>query len=1286
MSVLDLAGRVAGAALPQAPIKYGPWAGSMRSIPADRVGREFLAGGSDFHYLPRSGYWRRRAGQSQKFDSFGSPVGMLPAKWTSRCRQIEEFTSESISDHVPTLIALLSRETIGSGLDDGRFSNVWLRDQLNSLNYTVGDEYGSTTYPSPGTEASYKFVPLWYDSGDGGVTRGVSEFARRFFFSGSRRMLKVGNWWYFPSILGTPSRWRGRFTPASQVTQTAVPNGSSGSWGLVGAPTFHEAVDEGPTHDGLTTYIQSGDTSPVDVRLLFTMTHPSVRSGYVIHAVVQRTSAGTYSNALQLRIFGNTTDSPGSEVDSNLTFVPAGTGSGFAEYTHSLTQGGMDALQASFSIILRNGIETSGKTYDVTSVWITAPGSMVESNRLAPSGPWPPTHAGTLARGNTTETNSSFVRPDADVTDGTWLGQDGGSSLFSYIDEVTIDDADYIKSAGGGTACTIGLGDFGFTPAADATVKLHVRARVASGSGTIIYELLQGAISKASGATVVFDFFGVLEIVLSPAEIASITDWTDLRVRLTPSLTVETRVSYVDLEHLPQTGLQTIGGWRGSDKFYRSVAYRFEDDAILMPCVPRGPNTTLPDGYNLFTVNPSNLTAGYEKLTWSNIPIGPFGTKSRILLRSPKIDSSTESTLELDPTDLRVVWEIKDNVTTTYDDFYADDDALTLDVDDLLVRDDHIMPPRARYVFGGDARICHSYGGLNPAAIILAPIGRAADYDLNLDDETASLWNQNSSYFRVAIDSAGLGTLTLNKSTGTVLTTKSLAFATYDTLEKLVDAINATSFAVDGLQWRAQICPGANPQAPCLSALTPNSRAIASCVISGSTITKAAGGLSKVPVGALISGTGVTIGAYVSRIDSDTQLTFVGTITPATVTLTFYTELGDAPTVATANDGYQRVIANSLPGFIYFTKTYLGQFPLEKSSVWMTVATPGAVKSAANCFSGKTSNKHTPPLEAGISMGGAAVDNGFVVPFSNKSAAIRNTRDVGTGIDSDYRLFILNESRGCCAWASVASGNRVAVFFSPEGVIGSDLFNEVLLSEAIFLHAPNPAGDFTYEAPLCIAATAMDDDTAYLSIRVLRGVIWINYRASGSHPNRQVAYDFSSGHQSNGIPALFRPAGGAWGWSLPLSRSMTMMTEGRRADGSHLYGWNEQNAGSTGDGRIDEFETGDTDNGAAISASALTPWERLGSRQLSAQEITVEHSSPTGATVFLDFHRSYPDETYVLTPSLSSTLIVSRDVKMLPLAARVSTAACYLGWRQTAGGASELRGLELRAKALPSYK
>src|SRR3990172_1120719 len=125
-------------------IEYGPWLGSMRSVPAEQVPPEWLANPSqspvlDFKYRPgipkldggrpEWGYWKRRGGQSIKFDTHGgSLVGLLPAKWSGRVRHVEEFLSDSVSDGIPTECALVTKETIASGLDDGRFSNFWLRD------------------------------------------------------------------------------------------------------------------------------------------------------------------------------------------------------------------------------------------------------------------------------------------------------------------------------------------------------------------------------------------------------------------------------------------------------------------------------------------------------------------------------------------------------------------------------------------------------------------------------------------------------------------------------------------------------------------------------------------------------------------------------------------------------------------------------------------------------------------------------------------------------------------------------------------------------------------------------------------------------------------------------------------------------------------------------------------------------------------------------------------------------------------------------------------------------
>ena len=77
-AIAEHANRIAAAALKKQSIRYGPWKGSMRSVPADHVPPEFMAESdsdapsSNYHYLPRYGTWKRRLGQTQKFDTFGS--------------------------------------------------------------------------------------------------------------------------------------------------------------------------------------------------------------------------------------------------------------------------------------------------------------------------------------------------------------------------------------------------------------------------------------------------------------------------------------------------------------------------------------------------------------------------------------------------------------------------------------------------------------------------------------------------------------------------------------------------------------------------------------------------------------------------------------------------------------------------------------------------------------------------------------------------------------------------------------------------------------------------------------------------------------------------------------------------------------------------------------------------------------------------------------------------------------------------------------------------------------
>ena len=1165
MSLASALSQVSGASLPQDQIDYGPWRGSMRSRSLDQVPKEFAGDGADYRYLARTGTFVRRQGMTIRFDTLTSgheTAGQLPVMWTARCRKMDEFLSDSVTDGIPTLCALLTKETAASGLDDGRFSNLWWYDQVNTASRTMCDEYATTgnIYPAPGaSKQQYYVVPaIWYDSGGGGLTRGTSEIARRFFTSGSRQFQKIGNWYYFPNLNGTPIRWNGN---------------------------------------------RASSTTP---------------------------------------------------------------------------------------------------------------------NRIMPIGPFAPTHAGSLANNSQQDNNLAYMRPTSDQQVGSWIAVGGTGSLASCIDEETVATSDFIHPPNDASNYTsrVFLSTPTFTPAADAEVT--VSAYIAN-TGSFAYFTL--SLEHHSSSTVIalgnFSPTGtqLVSFTLSPTQISQVTaltsDWSGMRLAF--SRTVTSGSGNLPNVYWAAVSLKksqsTEGGWKGSDTFYFSVAYRFEDGSVWMPVIPRGKNTNLTSGFNVFTVDAGNPEAHYQSVIWSNLPIGPYGVISRLLLRSTKIDITTESPLQLVAGDLRVVWELKDNVTTRYEDFSADDDALELDVDGLFIREDHIACPRSRYFFAGSSRAGVGYGGISPVAITIAPVGRTTDYDLNLAENDATAFTQNSQYMRLSYLSGvyKLDLVCADGTTAIAATTISFTLTNtlYDTLEELVDGINATLIAAPTssvAQWRAQIAPGVNPQAASTS-LTLHITDLNSslCVVNNTakTVTLAGATFSTtLAVGMQISETlGISTGAVISRIDSDTQFTYTGTLTTTTEKLFFYFDLGDAPIAAEANKGYQRVISNAISGFLYFNKAYLNQFPIEKSSAWLTVATPLSVKSAPNCFSGKLTNKHTPPAAAGTLVGVGAVDNGFVAAYSRKIGVIRNTRDFGTGIDSDYRLFILNENRGCASWASFAQGPGFVVYGTDHGIVAADLTQELDLSQDIYLHPRNDAssagtGDFAYDLPLSRASTDADTDSAYLVTSILRGCIHVNYRASGAHPNRQVQYDFSTGQRSSGLAALIRGEDELWpgtlyGWSLPLSRSMTMLCQtagtATRTEGVHLYGWNEQNQGSTGAGRVDEFEIGETDNGTEISGASIGfPWERGGGKKrMAVQEMTLEHVTPSGATAALDFIRGYAADTYTLTPATNtSSLDVLREVKMLPLAARTPTPAWRIKWRQSAGTKQEIRSFQVRFKNL----
>ena len=150
-----------------------------------------------------------------------------------------------------------------------------------------------------------------------------------------------------------------------------------------------------------------------------------------------------------------------------------------------------------------------------------------------------------------------YARPDSDVSDGRWLNSAGnGTNLYSYIDESTYSDSDYIHVTdewGSTDICEFGLGDV-TDPSSAVLHKFTVRVLETTGMNSVNFTvtLLQGssairAVTWQPSAT-----YGTITTTLTESEAISISDYTDLRLRMqavdTGGMGTQTKVSWAYFE------------------------------------------------------------------------------------------------------------------------------------------------------------------------------------------------------------------------------------------------------------------------------------------------------------------------------------------------------------------------------------------------------------------------------------------------------------------------------------------------------------------------------------------------------------------------------------------------------------------------------------------------------------------------------------------------------------------------------------------------------------------
>jgi hypothetical protein len=347
------------------------------------------------------------------------------------------------------------------------------------------------------------------------------------------------------------------------------------------------------------------------------------------------------------------------------------------------------------------------------------------------------------------------------------------------------------------------------------------------------------------------------------------------------------------------------------------------------------------------------------------------------------------------------------------------------------------------------------------------------------------------------------------------------------TIQQVVDRINNTASAGSGGKWWAAVAPGADSSALCSSSAAANNN--------------------------LTSLTGMTFG----------------------------------------DDNYaadrMRCYGSSYPGCVFYSTTYLANYPTQKRRLAFTMGGPGMPDSAANSWA--AGNIRTAPESWGDYMGAAPLKSGAVICFSKAIGTLENRKGGNTGIDEDYRRYDLNPGRGCIAWDSIAEFSGAVGYLTRDGYVVTDGRDEVIISGDVW-NPGTQTGEWAYEIAQCGLSADGDTDSAHFHAKVMGGRLYTTSRLTSGAPSfipeRMLVYDFTGSAQYSGLRGVLRPDGTPWGWSTPLHVDVSVMGEVQTSAGLVRLGTKENNAGASSNGRIEQFETGTADNSVAISSQLWT--------------------------------------------------------------------------------------------------
>tara|TARA_R110002167_G_scaffold110987_3_gene282235 strand:- start:95 stop:634 length:540 start_codon:yes stop_codon:yes gene_type:complete len=130
------------------------------------------------------------------------------------------------------------------------------------------------------------------------------------------------------------------------------------------------------------------------------------------------------------------------------------------------------------------------------------------------------------------------ARPSADDTDGNWLDQDDGSSLYAAIDEASADGATthiYSTDNGGNDTCIVNLASISAPGSGSVYIKYTALVEDGSGMGApgVKFQLFEGTDARGAAHTNNSVATSYTAVASSAIDVSSVSNWGNLKLRIT---------------------------------------------------------------------------------------------------------------------------------------------------------------------------------------------------------------------------------------------------------------------------------------------------------------------------------------------------------------------------------------------------------------------------------------------------------------------------------------------------------------------------------------------------------------------------------------------------------------------------------------------------------------------------------------------------------------------------------------------------------------------------------